>query len=128
MTASAHGACGGGSRRSLWRRRNGPLYAVALCALGVAVYAQQRYDERQRMREALDYSRMSAAAYDRLMTYYRREHKVSPTEADTMAMERYTLDGVPPHEVRWLALNTLLDADPAAAATIWRRIACEAGQ
>lgn len=76
--------------------------------------------------EAADLARMSAAAYDRLMAYYRKEHKVTPTEADTMAMERWTLDGVPSHEVRWLALNTLLDADPATAAIVWRRIADDA--
>lgn len=78
--------------------------------------------------EAADLARMSAAAYDRLMTYYRGEHKVSPAEADTMAMERYTLVSVPSHEVRWMALNALLDSDPAAAAAIWRRIATDAGQ
>jgi hypothetical protein len=76
--------------------------------------------------EADDLARMSAAAYTRLMDYYRREYKVSPPEADAMAMERYTLDGVPSHEVRWLALNTLLDSDPAAAAAIWRRVAYDA--
>lgn len=76
--------------------------------------------------EAQDLARMAAAAYDRLMAYYRKEYKVLPAEADTMALERYTLDGVPSHEVRWLALNTLLDTDPAAAAAIWRRIAQDA--
>lgn len=76
--------------------------------------------------EAADLARMSAAAYDRMMSYYRTEYKVTPAEADAMAMERSTLDGVPSHEVRWLALNALLDADPAAAAAIWRRVSHDA--
>lgn len=76
--------------------------------------------------EAADLARMSAAAYDRMMAYYRKEYKVSPAEADAMAMEPWTLDGVPSHEINWYALNALLDSDPQLAIAIWERVKADA--
>src|SRR5690242_10148139 len=72
--------------------------------------------------EAADLARLTSAAYAKAVAYYRQELRV-PDEADALAREplRRAAD-VPSHEVSWLALNGLLDSDPAMAAAIWQRI------
>jgi len=73
--------------------------------------------------EALDFARLSSFAYQRAVTWYRTECGMSSVEADVLARTPLrSAAEAPSHEVSWMALNTLLDNDPALAATIWERV------
>ena len=82
----------------------------------------------QLLAEAQDLARLTASAYDTAMRYYREEYKVSPADADALAVDRppLALEGIPSYEIRWMALNSLLEVDPERAIAIWQRIRADA--
>jgi hypothetical protein len=77
--------------------------------------------------ESADVARACADAYRQLVAYYRDETGASAAEADALARQPkgYALTA-PSHEIGWMALNGLLESDPAAALAVWERVRSDA--
>lgn len=78
--------------------------------------------------EAQDIARLTSAAYQRAVTWYRTEGTLDAQQADALARSPHrAATNAPSHELSWLALNTLLDSEPSTAAAIWERVKRDAG-
>lgn len=72
-------------------------------------------------------ARYAADAYRRMVRYY-RESGHDAAQADALAREpNAQVREMPSHEVTWIALNGLLEADPDAAQAVWQRVKADAG-
>ena len=75
-----------------------------------------------------DIARSCATAYARLLAYYREQEHTSD-QADQLARAPSAMaQRTPSHELGWMALNGLLEHDPATAQAIWERVKGDALQ